>query len=353
MPFPTMPETAPAFAESAFEPASGFDEVQPVTAEAASATKSFSPQPSPPAAFDRSPPGDPEAATQEPVFIEEQPALASHHHGNSGAHTMIFRTPLAIADPEWKDETVPAPRGHESAGPMALEPQLEAESAVAPAETPAEQASESNVASVTATSLDSFSLDDAAAGQVHFHSHGADPVPLEHMHFGPSDEASAMGVGPLEASPQAADASPIPPDPAEEPLSAKPAPSEATREPVQAAIAQPDAPRATVYAESVPCDSAPEARSPEAASEQATMGTVNTAAAASGAEPKPSPTDPAPETTAPTPTFDWDLFYLVVHKAVVKMSPPILPADLIEEIARRIADEIAIEITSGSPHTHA
>ena len=44
--------------------------------------------------------------------------------------------------------------------------------------------------------------------------------------------------------------------------------------------------------------------------------------------------------------FDWGLFYTVVHKTVVRMSPPALPAEMVEELARRLADEIATEICS-------
>ncbi len=39
---------------------------------------------------------------------------------------MIFRAPLEIAEPVWKDETVPAPPAPEPIGSTALEPQLEA-----------------------------------------------------------------------------------------------------------------------------------------------------------------------------------------------------------------------------------
>jgi hypothetical protein len=62
-----------------------------------------------------------------------------------------------------------------------------------------------------------------------------------------------------------------------------------------------------------------------------------------------APPEPEVEVAAPPREFNWDLFYFVVRKVVVRMSPPILPADLVEEIARRIADEIATEINSESP----
>lgn len=55
-----------------------------------------------------------------------------------------------------------------------------------------------------------------------------------------------------------------------------------------------------------------------------------------------------PEAAADPPAFDWNLFYTVVHKTVIKMSPPPLPTEAVEEMARRIAYEIASEIISES-----
>jgi hypothetical protein len=60
------------------------------------------------------------------------------------------------------------------------------------------------------------------------------------------------------------------------------------------------------------------------------------------------PPAPAAEVAAPPPAFDWDLFYSIIHKVVTKMSPPVLSAEVVEDIARRLADEIATEITCGS-----
>jgi CheY-like chemotaxis protein len=222
-----------------------------------------------------------EAATPEPVFIEGQPAAAAEPSSRpEEARTMIFRSPLQIAEPVWKDETVPAPPAPEPAAPIAPEPQLEAEAPVAPPETPVEQPREIPhlAPSVAATSLDSFSLDDATAGQVHFASEAVEVAPAEVAHSAPAEEAPPTEIAPPEPAPEA----------------------------VSAEIAAPEA---------LP-----------------------------GAAP---PEGPA-EVAAPPPAYDWGLIYTVVHKVVVRMSPPALPMEAMEEMARRLADEIATELSSES-----
>ena len=234
------------------------------------------------------------AQASEPVFIEEQPAQAPEPPSSPAEfRTMIFRAPLEIAEPVWKDETVPAPPAPEPVGPPSLEPQLEAEAPVASPEISVEQPPEHPhfAPAVTATSLDSFSLDDAAAGQVHFASELEMVAPVEVAHAAPAEEAPATEIAPPEPAPEA------------------------------------------VFMEIAPPEPAPEAVFTEIAS------------------PEPAPEalpEPPAEVTAPPPAFDWDLLYSVVHKVVVRMSPPPLPMEAVEEIARRLADEIATEISSAS-----
>ncbi|MGA3323658.1 MAG: response regulator [Terriglobia bacterium] len=233
-----------------------------------------------------------EAATPEPVFIEEQPAQSAEPPSDAAeVRTMIFRAPLQIAEPVWKDETVPAPpapepagptglepqlvaeapaalpetpAAPEPAGPTGLEPQLDAEAPITPPETPAEQPAEHAhfAPSVTATSLDSFSLDDATAGQVHFASEAVEAASVEVAPSAPVEEAPATEMAPPEPAPEA------------------------------------------------------------------------------------TPPEPPAEYAPPPPAYDWNLIYAVVHKVVVKMSPPALPMEAVEEMARRLADEIAMEISS-------
>jgi len=235
----------------------------------------------------------PEAATPEPVFIEEQfaPTAAPPSHADE-ISTVIFRTPLEIAEPVWKDETIPAPPAPEPAGPTALEPQLEAQAPVAPPEIGVQQPPEhpSLPTALTATSLDSFSLDDATAGQVHFASHAVDATPAEVAPCAPVEEIPATE-------------------------SAPPAP-----EAVPAEIAAPEPAPEAVSPENAPPEPAPEAAPPE----------------------------PPAEVAAPPAYYDWGLIYSVVHKVVVRMAPPALPMEAVEELARRIAEEIATEISSES-----
>jgi CheY-like chemotaxis protein len=220
-----------------------------------------------------------EAATPEPVFIEEQPT-SEPMSSPAEVRTMIFRAPLEIAEPVWKDETVPAPPAPEAAGATALEPQLEAEAPAASPETPVEQPPPPPHfgPSVTATSLDSFSLDDATAGQVHFASEAAEVAPVEVAHAAPAPEAPATEIAPPEPAPEAASTETVLPE----------------------------------------------------------------------APPEAAPSEPPAEGGAPPPPLDWGLIYTVVHKVVVKMSPPALPMEAMEEMARRLADEIATEITAES-----
>ena len=142
--FNALPADAAIFPESAFEPPSALAEEQPLAAEAPPAPSPLASSPAPPYP-ERAPsfPEVPEATTPEPVFIEEQPAqpLDSSHHSFESL-TMIFRAPLEIAEPVWKDETVPAAPAPVSDGPMAFEPQNEAEAPAVSPEIPMEQPSE-------------------------------------------------------------------------------------------------------------------------------------------------------------------------------------------------------------------
>ena len=235
-----------------------------------------------------------EATAPEPVFIEEQPAPAAEPPSRpEEARTMIFRAPVQIAEPVWKDETVPAPPAPEPAAPPAPEPQIEAEAPVASPEIPVEQPPQPSrfAPSVTATSLDSFSLDDATAGQVHFASHAVEAAPVE-LAPAPAEEAHATEIAPPEPAPEA------------------------------------------VFTEMAAHEPAAEA--------------VSTEATAPEAPPEAAPPEPPAEVAPPAPAYDWGLIYTVVHKVVLRMSPPALPMEAVEEMARRLADEIATEISAES-----
>lgn len=69
--------------------------------------------------------------------------------------------------------------------------------------------------------------------------------------------------------------------------------------------------------------------------------------------PPPAPEAPPeaaalPEVSAPPPAppLDPDLVYAIVHKVVVRMSPPALAAETVEEMARKLAAEVMAELGS-------
>jgi len=121
-------------------------------------------------------------APAEPVLIEEQ-AAPEHHEEHEHPHehvterTIMFRAPADIAQPVLSDELAPAP---EHAPPPILEEQsAEAMSIQAPPEAaPAAGPSEvEESAPVSPTTLESFSLSEAAAGSVRLAPHAVEPEP--------------------------------------------------------------------------------------------------------------------------------------------------------------------------------
>ena len=137
----------------------------------------------------------PPAENAEPVFIEEKtlpllrPPSLSVESG-----TMIFRAPAEIAEPVWRDETVPPSPEPEPTSAAAPESASEPETPVATAETPVEQPARPHlgVPAVAATSLESFSLDAAAAGQVRFTRHAPEAPPPQTTATEPSTEAAPV-----------------------------------------------------------------------------------------------------------------------------------------------------------------
>jgi len=282
-----------------------------------------------------------EATTPEPVFIEEPPEPATEPAQSADEfHTVIFRAPLDIAEPVWSDETVEAPPAPEPAGPTDLEPQLEAEAPAASPEIPAgEPPAPSYIAPFAgATSLDSFSLEDATAGQVHFA-----PEAVEVATAGVAPEVAAPEemvleeVASLESAPAGATPGEVVPEEtaSEEVPLAEIASVEVTPLEVAAVEVAYSTPAEEVPATGIaPPESAPEAASAEIASQEAA--------------PEEAPLEPSPEVVAPLPAFDWGLIYSVVHKVVMKMAPPALPMEVVEDLARRLAEDIVTEIVNES-----
>jgi len=328
-----------------------------------------------------------EAATPEPVFIEEPSAqTVEPPHATSEFRTVIFSAPLEIAEPVWKDETVPPPPEPESAASNAGESQPGVETPVASPESPLDQLPEPpNITpSMSATSLESFSLDEATAGQVHFGSEVAEYPLVEAAPAKVAHEEVAAELAPVEYAP--VEAAPAEVAPEEVPSTGPPveyapveaAPAEVAPEevasavapaeyaPVEAApteVAPEEVASAVAPAEYAPVEAAPAEVAPEQVAYFAPVEEGPTTETAS-AEPAPeagsaettlreapvevAPPENTPEVAATPPAFDWNTFYSVVHKVVVKMSPPPLPVEAVEEMTRRLAEEIASEIISES-----
>jgi len=396
VPFNAPPADPAIIPESTFETPGALVEGRYLAEEAPPAPGPFA-QPPPPTYSG----GDPlfpealEATKPEPVFLEEQPAPApepSHHTYES--RTMIFRAPLEIAEPVWKDETVPAAQAPTSDGPMAVEPKYEAEAPVASPEIPMGQPPEPSqtAPALTATSLDSFSLADAATGQVHFTSEGSEVAHEGALHSTPWEEIPASEIAPSESVPEVVYSEPATPELAPEAAHAEaaapevapevvysepaaaselaleavhaeaaapeaapevvysePATSELALEAVHAEAAAPEVAPEVVYSEPATPELAPEAVHTEIAPPSTAPEVVSTEASPPEAVSQAAPPEPKAEVASPSPALDWDSFYYsIIRKVVVRMSPPVLPAEVVEEIAKQLAEEIAAEISSQS-----
>ena len=178
----------------------------------------------------------PEIAPVEPVLIEEVPAVAPPPPPSAEA-TLVSRAPAEIAEPILSEE-LPAEAPVPEPAPEAAPPLPE----------PVPEAAVAEVPPIAATTLESYSLTEAGAGQIRFAV--------------PEAEAPAEAVGEIPA-------------------------------PV-----------------------------PEAA--------------------------PAPP---PVAAVDANLIYAVVHRVVLKMAPSALPPQVIEDMARQLAEEIIAELGSDASQT--
>ncbi len=393
-------------------------------------------------------------APPEPVFINEHAgdaAMASET--SAAAQTAIFHTPLDIGMPEWNDKTETSSPGPGSADLAALEPQFITEDPPISAEGGHEHPHDHPHdhphlhSPIGATSLDSFSLDDAAAGQVRFASGQPEVV-----YAAPAEEAAALEAP--EAAPEAAPArvaadggtqpevvyaDPLPPEPGPEvvyaePAAIEPAPIESQTEASAPEILSastalddfsPEATLAGIHGGISQFESADEAVAKETTPEPEAIAPV-----AISAEPAPDPekaevaepvneekheeghlpvaapvaalakviiagrpprgsefvpelaimnrprkmleTAPAkaespddtihvPEIPAepaaeieseapakvilPPPAIDADTLYTIVLKVVMKMAPPMLTEEAVEQIAKHLVHEISVELS--------
>ena len=70
-----------------------------------------------------------------------------------------------------------------------------------------------------------------------------------------------------------------------------------------------------------------------------------------GSAPEPEVVQPGEAPGAIPTVIDPRLVYVIVHKAVAKMSPPALPLEVVEELIRRLAAEITAELNAESSQT--
>ncbi|MHB8653093.1 MAG: response regulator [Terriglobia bacterium] len=115
-------------------------------------------------------------AAAEPVFVEEEGAPShTHEHESVTEHTIMFHAPAEIAQPVLSDEVAPEPPPVE-APPLETSPEsttaetnrMEGEGGTAAAGLEAAPEVSTESAPVSASTLDSYSLNEAAAGNVRF-----------------------------------------------------------------------------------------------------------------------------------------------------------------------------------------
>jgi CheY-like chemotaxis protein len=281
----------------------------------------------------------------EPMLVEEA-AVHEAPEEEVGERTMMFRAPADIAQPILSDEVevepepappAPEPATMEAPAPaeelFAAEPPLpqggtepvEAEPEPASAEAPvvAEPAEVTPPAGtpVATQTLSGFTLSEAAAGRIRF---GASETEIQHE---PEPEAS-----PQAEAPPAPEATPAPET------------ASVTESVEQEAVSSP-------AAEVAPPQEAPveeQAEPAEAASAQEAPVEEHAAPSEAASVTEPAPQAEAPAPVPPSGTIDEAQVYSIVHKVVTKMSPRALSSEMIDDLARKFADEITTELKSES-----
>ncbi len=317
-PFTTRPAETESYAATVHQPPSAFAEETPLAVEDSSAANPSAPPHSPlpepaPTHFERL-----ESAPTEPIVLEDHSAQAPETPAPPPiSRTMIFRTPLDLIEPVWKDEAVPAPPAPEPTGDTTLPPQREAEAPVAAQETPLEPPPEPSpvaaqetplepppeplpmVASVTATSLDSFSLDDAAAGQVHFASEMIVGTPVDIAPLAPTVAVPITEYAGLESTPEAVYGEIAHPEAAPEGAPAEMAPPETARAEVESHLAPPEAAPEAAHAQVVPFETAPGRGYREVALAEIVLGRIDAHVAPPQTAPEETAAAIAPPTVPP------------------------------------------------------
>jgi len=315
--------------------------------------------------------------------VEEEPApppksegvdWGALPEGAAFAESALYETPLAPPEPTLVVEPLPEPQAEvapEAAAAMEV-PAAEAgpEPGLAPEESYVEPAPV-EYASAAAVEAEPETVPGAPeAGP-------AEPAPVE-----PTEEVAPVSSEPVfieEVMPAVPEPAPAP-EPemtmmfrapveiAEPVLMDELAPAPPPEAPP--AMVEPEVPAAAAEPEAVSApvaepEIAPAAEEPPApveaapAAEEAVASPVAAAPPAEETVPEVAETPPpvaeaqpvevAVAPTVRTPVLDPDWVYWVVHTVVVKMSPPAFSAETIEEVARKITDEITAELESYTP----
>jgi CheY-like chemotaxis protein len=230
----------------------------------------------------------------EPVFIEEAaPAVSEPEASFRPEMTMMFRAPVEIAEPVLMDELAPAPPAEEP--PPAVEPE------VPPV------AAEPEVVSAPVAEFDSSPVAEETPAPV-------EAAPAVEAEAAPAAEEAA--VSPVESAPPAEEAAP------------------------EWSWTQPTATEELVP-ESV------ETPSPVAQAQPTEVAALESVEIPSPVGEAP-PAEVAVEPVARASVLDPDWVYWIVRTVVVKMSPPAFSNEAIEDMARKITDEITAELDSYS-----
>ena len=282
------------------------------------------PKPQPPAPVMAPPPPFP--LVTEPVDVEpeistklEGPELGALSEGVAFAEAVVEEAPAVVPEtaPLVGEPMMEAPVGPEpEAAPPAVEPALEAGVTPEPEAAPPAEAQAPPTEQPPAEVV-------PAPEEVPI---PAEPVLIEDVvPFAPPPPPETAGAMVFRASAEIAE--PVLSDE----LAPAPAVAEAPAEPVPEAIPPEAPPVAATTLESFSLT-------------EATAGQVRFAAPEAEVVPE------AEAAVTPVPAaVDTNLIYAIVHRVVLKMAPPVLPPQVIEDIVRQLAEEVITELTQPPP----
>ena len=310
------------------------------------------------------------SAESEPMLVEDAAVQAAPEE-DAGERTMMFRAPADIAQPMLSDEVEAAPPAEpmveqESSEPAAIDslPPVEEEvqpepEPVAveppPAEAPAPiddtEITPPGGTSIATQTLSGFSLSDAAAGRIRFGMSEPEVQQEPEIQHEPEvqhepeiqHEPEVQQEFEIEHEPDRERPAPAP-EPA--PVAEAAVPERTPAEEVEYEVAPPGGieippPQEAAAEEQAAPAGATAPPTEEAASPQESV-------AEEAAPPAEAEAPPPAEAAPPEKTVDEAKVSSIVHRVVVKMSPPAFSKQTVEDLARQITDEIIAELKSES-----